>query len=514
MLSTASDDKRLNRRGGPCASRKHRRESDRHASCYSSSFMKRRDSAWLLGGTLVCVLANCNGGPPSPPTTSPFAHRNVMVIDEGIDLSSPDLQGHVIAAFSAVCHTETPNDGGESVSSDGGADADGGAPSFDELKRNYIARLSVPSTSCSLEPGISPKDDPLAEIETFRGRWNGMVRGQKFRNQVFSEDEWNHITGVMDPVLAPFPFHGTSTSSTVAHDNPNVRLVLIERVLQDPTTQVHDYVCATQVELDQSVALLSDPDVKAAYIHAPSSHYSDQFSGVIDQFKVGIINVSYGPPSRHGLELLQQMKGCAPADFSAYFTALHDVHVAFDAAAPPKPYLVVQSAGNESQVIESAADSQDCVPEDAHLLLVGSTALTGAPSLFSNVGPCINVTAPGEQVIAPYAGEWLLVDQGTSFSAPLITRFLSLTSPKPFDPVAARAGLLATLPAHALTFSAVPRDFFYAPAGATATATSALTVGGPRAPAEATRARLLRELAHADFDPILAPLRALRAALR
>jgi hypothetical protein len=476
--------------------------------------MSRGGSALLFGGALACALAACGGGgvPADPPGASPLAHRNVMIIDEGIDLSSPDLQGKIAATFTDVCDGGASDDGGTGTggTSDGGAD---GGQSFDELKSAYIARLGVPDQSCELVPGISAKDDPLPSIEHFRARWNGMVRGQKFENQVFSASEWMTITGVMNPALASFPFHGTSTASTAAHDNPHVRLVLVERRLGDPTKTLDNIVCSQQADIDQAVALLSDPDVRDAYIHAPISHYTEEFRNVVSQFDVGLVNLSYGPLSRAGLELAQQMKGCPPVDYRAYFAILHDLRVATLAANPPKPYLVVQAAGNESQTLASPADSTDCTPEDDRRLTVGSMNLVGTPSTFSNIGACVAVYAPGEAIIAPYAGGWLLVDQGTSFAAPLITRLLSLTAAEPFDPVSVRAALLAQLgPREALAFSAVPLDFFYAPAGPAATATQALTLAG--AADAAARARALQDLAHADLEPVLGPLRALRALRR
>jgi hypothetical protein len=293
--------------------------------------MSRGASIGLLCGAIACALAACHGDPPPPSGPSALARRNVMIIDEGIDLTSPDLVGKVAAAFTDLCTPASTDDGG---SADGGtetgddAGADGGGPSFDELKSRYIARLAVADQSCALQPMISAKADPLASLESFRGRWNGMIRSQKWANQVFTQAEWGEIKTVMDPVLAPFPFHGTSTSSAAAHDNPDVRLVVIERHLQDPTTKTADFVCTTQAELDQSVALLSDSDVRDAYLHAPESHYTEQFFDVVHQFDVGLVNLSFGSPSRAGLEMLQAMKGCDPVDFRPYLTVLHDLRVA------------------------------------------------------------------------------------------------------------------------------------------------------------------------------------------
>jgi hypothetical protein len=464
-------------------------------------------------GAVIFLCTGCGDNQAADPTHPSVAPpRNVMVIDEGIDLSSPDLRGKVAAAFTAVCGAGASGDAGQATPADGGdgdggaSDGDAGAPSFEVLKRNYIARLGIPNDSCQLQPGISAKEDPLAGIARFRERWNGMIRGQHWGKQVFSETEWNEITSALTPGLAAFPFHGTSTASTAAHDNPGVHLVLIERRLADPTKVLDNFTCLVQAELDQTVALLSDPDVREAYVHSPESQYTKTFFEVIHQFNVGLVSLSFGSASRQKLDLLQQMKGCPGVDTRPYFHVLHDLRVASLAVAPPKPYLVIQSAGNDSQILDSGDDSTNCTPEDSHLLTVGSTTLVDTPSRFSNTGGCVGVFAPGEQIIAPYAGGWLFVDRGTSFAAPLVTRFLSLSAAVPFDAPSARAALLARLaPGETLSFASIPRDFFYAPDGPAATVSALVTTTDPRA-------NILRSLASVDFEPVLAPLLLTRRA--
>ncbi|HEX4403263.1 MAG TPA: S8 family serine peptidase, partial [Polyangia bacterium] len=418
-----------------------------------------------------------------------------MVIDEGIDVTAADFRGKIVATYTSTCKTTTATT----------APTDA-MPSFADVKSAYIAQLQIPDDSCTLTPSISAKTDPFATLDNLRSSWNDMLREQKFGNQVFSEAEFDALDAAFKAEFVDFPDHGTTTAGTVAHENPDVRLVLVERTLEDDATRVTDFVCLEQAALDQTVALLSDPDVRDAYAHAPVSQYTIDFLKIVSTFNVGLINESYGTASRTEVDMLQQMNGCAAVDSSAYFAVMHDVHAARLAAQPPLPYLAVQSAGNDGQEIDSGADDFDCIPEDTRRLLVGSTKPDGARSTFSNFGACVNVVAPGERVIAPYAGGWLLPVQGTSYSAPFVTRALSMTATEPFDPAAARAAILARLGGPpTLSFDDVPRDFFYLPDGVAAA--SALTVA---AAPTSSRAALVRF----DVERALAPVRALRTVLQ
>ena len=103
--------------------------------------MKRSRVAFmviLVGGASVGF--GCGGG-SSPVTVNKIVpksasqQQNVMVIDEGIDLSASDLQGRVAAAYTETCADD---------SSDAGL-AGPGVPST-------AARRSTPSSRCSSRP--------------------------------------------------------------------------------------------------------------------------------------------------------------------------------------------------------------------------------------------------------------------------------------------------------------------------------------------------------------------------
>jgi subtilisin family serine protease len=461
--------------------------------------------AWLalVGGATACGGSGPDGAAFVPASDDP--RQNVMVIDEGIDLSAADFRGKVAAAFTVECAPADADAGSDGVAgSDGGA-ADGGPPAFDDLKRSYIAELATPDTSCHLRDGISDKPDPLASVRRYRDRWNQMLRSQRWGQDFFTMQEWTELTAALDVEFGTFAYHGTATAGTVAHGNPGARLVLIERQLGTSDGLMQSFTCILQTEIDQAVALLSDAEVRDAWIHAPPSRYAQDLTDVGQRYSVGIINESFGQFPRAVLEQLQATSGCGPIDLSPYFTVLGGLDRASIEALGAGGPLRVQSAGNESAQVDSPTDALDCQPADPKHLFVGSYDLAQARSAFSNFGACVDVFAPGERVIVSYAGGWLLTAQGTSFAAPLVARRLSLTAPTPYDPVQARAALLAARTADgSIPLVLFPRDFFYAPGSPQLGALSAAGGAAARRPSPTG----------VDLRPTLLPLIRLRAAKR
>jgi subtilisin family serine protease len=451
----------------------------------------------LVTLTTLSMLAACGDNGPSPPN----AAKTVLIMDEGFDLASAELQGKVIGAFTIACRAS-------SASADASApatEADGGPP-FDEAKRLFMAGLAAVDDRCHLREGISAKADPLSAVARFRPRWNDMVRHEKTANQVFSKAEWDPLVAAIDDELETFDFHGTATAGTIAHANPGLRLALVERPLSSNASIEAEFKCLVQDELDRTAALLRDADVLAAYARAPDSTLSAELTETAARLEVGFVNQSFGPLARADLEAIQVSAGCTPIDARAYFSAVHDATVARLGVTGPSSEIFIQSAGNESLAIESGDDEMTCLPEDPTHVLVGSHDLAGALSEFSNFGACVDVFAPGERIIAPYAGGWYFPVQGTSFSAPLLAWRLSRLTPTPFD--LAQAEALARSKRN-LSPRDFPRDFFFAPGGLPA-ATGALTAaGGLRMPTATPRAR--RRVSRDDLAETLRPLMILRA---
>jgi Subtilase family len=457
---------------------------------------------WWVGSALAAV--GCGGGSGfSLVPASSNRQQNVMVIDEGFDLSISELRGRVAAAYTETCADEPTSDADAAVSPDAGADA---GVSFDQMKQDLIAALAVPDDSCHLSVGIGAKADPLASIAQYRTRWNAMIRANQFADQGdFTPAEETQIMNTLGQDLQNFVYHGTATAGTVAHDNPNVRLVLVERQLASESSVQSSFTCFVQSEIDQAVALLTDPQVNAALVNQPAEIEGD-ISAAEAKYDVGLVNESFGSSSRPALEMLQLAAGCTAVDLSAYFTVLDQVEIAHAKTVQGPAVLTVQAAGNEGLEIDSDADSLSCDIGDPLSLLVGSTDTAQVRSSFSNFGACVDVYAPGESIVAPYAGDWLLPVDGTSFAAPIVARQVSLTLPPVFDPAQARLDLLSQrLSDGSLPITLFPVDFFYVPVN---TGTAALIAG------RGVRRMVRQPVSQVDVHRVLHPLSLLRALRR
>jgi hypothetical protein len=446
----------------------------------------------------VVLLAGCGGGGTHWAPDSSQQQQNVMVIDEDIDLSVSELAGKVSGAYTETCRPDS--DGSDDFTADGGA-SDGGA-AFASMKQAAIAAYSQVDDSCHLQAGISGKAAPLQAITQYRDRWNAMIRANQTPGDVFSQTEWDQINGPIQNELATFPYHGTSTSTTVAHAYPDVRLVLVERALVSEQQAAASFTCFVQSEIDQTVAVLTDPDVFAAAVHQTSTLDTD-FAAAMSAHHVGIVNESFGSASRASLESMQATMCPDRVDLSAFFAALTAIDVAHAATLTGPAVLTVRAAGNDGVTINTGADALDCNPGDPTGLLAGSyNPGTGQQNSFSNSGACVDLYAPGQAIVTTYAGDWLLPVSGTSFSAPLTARFASVNAPSPFQVGTTRQAVLSNLDStQELPSNLFPSDFFYTPWQVT---TAALVAA---APAQRPPPRRLRT---ADFRRVMAPLRLLR----
>jgi hypothetical protein len=464
------------------------------------------------------VLGGCGGGSGfSVVPASADQRQNVMVIDEGFDLSVSELRGKVAAAYTETCADEPMAGIDASGAADAGiatdaasASADAGSAdagvSFAAMKQQLLSALSVPDDQCQLSVGISAKPDPFPSIAPYRARWNAMIRANEAPDQVFTATEIAALTAALDsPEVQAFPYHGTSTAGTVVHDNPNVRLVLVERELASASQT--STMCFVQSDIDQIVQLFSDPQVYAAYVNQPSE-LEDEISAAMTTYDVGLVNESFGASAREALEMLQIQNNCPTTiDLSSYFSILSQADLARAQALQRPAVLTVQSAGNDGVEIDSGADSLSCDIGDPLSLLVGSyDPGDQVRNTFSNFGACVDVYAPGQSVVAPYAGDWLLFDDGTSFAAPMVVRILSLSAPAPYAPAQARTALLALRGSDdSLPINLFPSDFFYAPDEVPTAALIAGATGRPPSP---------RPVSRIDLHRVLHPLSLLRALRR
>ena len=464
---------------------------------------RRASPSLPLLARLLSILAvgpaACGDDGPHFVPASADPGQNLMVIDEGFDLTAAEFSGKLVAAYTFECLAD-PSSGGSDDGGPLGIDGLAGGDSAAQ-KQEILSSFATRDNTCHLRPGIIAKSDPLASVERFRARWNAALKSDQ--PPAFTADEWQTLMPALNDALDTFPFHGTATAGTAAHENDAVRLVLVERTLGDSSTLVSTYTCVAQADVDRFTALYGDPDVMAAAASQPVATLDADLNQVMAAHAVGLVNESFGSPSRPFLEQLQTQAGCPATDFTGYFTTLANLELAQQrgvaaAATAPVP-LTVRAAGNDGAQIDSPADALDCDLGDPLNLSVGSLALDGSVSSFSNHGACVDIYAPGEAVVAPVAAGWYFAVDGTSFSAPLIARTLSLAATAPYAAAQARTALLTQNAGDGELLPAgdFPSDLFYQPAS-----TSSALVAGPVAPAM----RRTTLPARIDLHRLLGPL--------
>jgi hypothetical protein len=429
------------------------------------------------------VTTGAEAGPvqPTPDANAvaveagPLRHV-VMVVDDGFDPSVAELNGKVVASHTIVCDQSSDNaDGG----AEAGADplAEGANPDFATAKRDLIAALQVPDRSCQLRAGMQPYDQHLlASVDGYRDRWNAALRSDTDLTQAFTTTEYAAITSVLQSAPQDARVHGTSVAGLLAYKNPDLRLVLVQYPLLSTSAVQAQVQCTSQATIDQAMALLADPEVRAAYVGRPRADLDRGLDQVISQNNVGSLNLSIGVLSTKAVEDAMVAQGCARVDLGPWQARLSELDRAQESAQSAPSALSVQSAGNEGVTIDSPADSADCRLGDPARLLVGAYGLDGVLAGFSNRGLCVDVVAPGKAIIAPLPGNWLLPQDGTSFSAPLVARLASMEAPLPFEPSQTRTWLISLRgSASSIPVARFPADVVYAPTKAATTSPSALT---------------------------------------
>jgi hypothetical protein len=362
----------------------------------------------LTRSTLALMLAAaaCEGRIEDPPRhpaiTVPAV---VMVVDEGFDLSLPVLRGAVAASYTMVCHRTLPAAAGST---------------FAQLKPALLAELSTSDETCSLREGIRALPNPFADLEDQRLRWNDAVRAGRFAD-----------SGTLAPMLVERmldrPVHGTAVAALIAHADPPIPLVLVERSFAAPVTLIDAQPsCLRQDAIDLAVELLEDPEIRRAYLDRPPSSLDRALSAVRARHRVAVVNESYGRVTRAGLERQQEERGCPAVAAGRYLAtkAELDRHRAERHASSSPGVLVVKAAGNDGAALDGPEDSAECRIGHPGQLLVGSYGPDDQRSGFSNFGRCVDLYAPGE-VVGRLPGDWLFPMSGTSFAAPLVARLVA-----------------------------------------------------------------------------------------
>jgi Subtilase family len=90
-------------------------------------------------------------------------------------------------------------------------------------------------------------------------------------------------------------------------------------------------------------------------------------------------------------------------------------------------YVVVSAGNDSSNTLTYPAQRAKTAPNEKYLISVGSTASSSVLSIFCNINPALEITAPGELVYAALPGGAAGFGSGTSFAAPQVSGLLALT---------------------------------------------------------------------------------------
>jgi hypothetical protein len=90
-------------------------------------------------------------------------------------------------------------------------------------------------------------------------------------------------------------------------------------------------------------------------------------------------------------------------------------------------YVVVSAGNNGSNTLTYPAQRAATAPNEKYLISVGSVASTSLMSIFCNINPALEITAPGELLYGALPGGSGGIGSGTSFAAPQVSGLLALT---------------------------------------------------------------------------------------
>ncbi|HEU4409815.1 MAG TPA: S8 family serine peptidase [Polyangiaceae bacterium] len=446
------------------------------------------------GGQPV-VARPAEGEPVAVPFECPEAaaaegEHVVLVIDNGFDLSLPELEGKVIGCYQRVCDGPSPGAGGPPPAD------------FAEAKRRFLEELGQKDVSCRLAKGASlRKSSSFERIAPQKDAWNRALASKTLSQEFPGFEEVARVLGGE----RSFVYHGTWVLSALAHQNPKAKFVVVnnEAIRRSDARPG----CPSAEDFERELALLRDPEVRAAYLASPYEQLGEQTDELVRRFGVTVVNRSFGFDP---WPLMAE--ACPGLDWQGYYALQAELSNARTAALSDAgafggmSVLSLDAAGNDGYPLESAADSLNCGgggqpdgfgPASASLLVGSYDPATLARSEFSNYGRCVDAYAPGEAIVVTGPDGWLNVVSGTSFAAPLAARAVTLEQPAGAGGLALRDGLFAARgPEGNLPKASFPAALFYrdaAPPGAGTAALAslvaraapppALAAGGPlRAP--------------------------------
>lgn len=410
---------------------------------------------------VVLVLFSCKRQGPVASLTKSLEDKStstVLVVDQGFDPENVALKGKVKASYTLSCSPPRQDSCSECP--------------YEEFKKASLQALKQVET-CQVEKGIKLAIDPAFDgIMKYRKHWNESIlqknaydpaeagdtslpnsgENQKSGPQAESSDPFEplNLASAHEDVAVPdqqvadeitrillgndhkYSYHGTMTAGLIAYKNPDVKLVLVQ-IKMSSSNQVKDVIaCLSKRAYQNQVRLLKDEDYQKAYLEAPESAQSRLLSALIKEHGVSIINFSAGPLPRVIEESSLKEKNCPVTDLRERYqllVKLQEKKTARSRQSSPQDAgpLLVQAAGNEGVVIDSAVDG-DCHDLSSNRILVGSYNNKMQMSEISQRGKCVDVYSLGEWVVLAEPRGFVNAASGTSFSAPLVVRYLTLNA--------------------------------------------------------------------------------------
>ncbi len=419
-------------------------------------------------------IVNTVAKDPSPVDT----RQVVMVRDTGFDLTHEVFKDKVVGAYTLDCRDVIKQltlfflDIGDQ------------RRKIDTNQAGYLEKIRdleieakmgsviILDNACELIANIKSSSSSLhRQLRADRDLWNQTIRTKKdylslyeditTANPNFSDGEIWRAIGDRG--------HGTSTAGTIALHNDQIALVLLEDQLlgdstagllrnldleeNEPAPQEDVITCSTQEEIDNETAIYKNPVFLKRFIERPIPQFEKDLADLMQKHKVRLANYSFGSPATEKKEEVGE--GCPTINFrenSAALGAANRARSAFvEKTLYPSgtPFLVVVSAGNQSATINDLADKNDCRDPMGAIVGVGSidfrAGATPTRSEFTNQGACVDGYAYGSRIIAPSNDQFYNILFGTSFSAPIVTRFLALNAPKDASPMEIKKFFLAAV---------------------------------------------------------------------
>ena len=149
---------------------------------------------------------------------------------------------------------------------------------------------------------------------------------------------------------------------------------------------------------------------------------------------VTLINHSSGGKYRQSVQDSLEKRGCQGHDLKARYQLDWELDKArLEYLKKQNVYsathvIEVMSAGNTGLTLESTSDTNKCELTGLNKLVVGAYDENGNIARFSNRGHCVDMYTLGANMIVAAPKGFLTVGSGTSFSAPLVVRYLSMNT--------------------------------------------------------------------------------------